>query len=269
MIKNILRGATATDVVDSDWPYDSVTDVTGATGVTYASSATDGYTPLNLAGKFNIRWAGAHQPAAGATYTVDYLAAPGVLLHGTDFVKAAFTAALRAAFTAQRLYSAYVYNPNDIVSTMGIHQSFPKVPFKNPGLVISIGAATMDRTTLSGTDLLTEERIDGIPVSYYAWGTVPMQVNIGVVALTDSDRRKLTDITALFVRHLFAHQLSRFGIGYKSVKIEGEREQEWQGQLLYMNTISVPVYCEWQVRYPIELVNVVSAIELTQIEAEL
>ena len=262
MIIDVLRGVTATDVVSAAWPYESVSGVSGPSGATYAVGE---YIPLNIAGQFNMGWSGAHQPPAGTTYAVDFVASPAVLLHGTDFVKAAFTAALRTAFTHQRLYSAYVYNPNDTLSTMGIHKSFPRVPFKNPGLVISIGPAQLDRTTLSGTDLLTEERIDGIPVSYYAWGTIPMQVNIGVVAITDSDRRKLTDITAFFVRHLFTYQLAKFGIGYQSVHIDGEKETEWQGQLLYTNNISIPVYCEWQTRYPVELVNVINSIQLTDI----
>jgi hypothetical protein len=266
MIKNVFRSATASDVVDELWPYESVSGVTGPAGVTYAVGE---YIPLNLAGKFNMGWTGIHQPPAGTTYTVDYMVAPGVVLHGTDFAKAAFTAALRVAYTNQKLYSAYVYNPVDTRSTLGIYQSFPKVPFKNPGIVISTGSAQMDRTTLSGSDLLTEERVNGVPVSYYAWGTIPMQVNIGIVAITDTDRRKLTDITAFFIRHLFAYQLSKFGIGYKSVKIEGEKETEWQGQTLYMNNISIPVYMEFQVRYPIALIDVINKIELVDIQAEL
>ena len=276
MIKSIFHGATgSSDLIEPSWPELpcgwEVFGVTGPTGITYAQdigTTAGGYSPLHVGTSFMLGWTG-DQPPAGTTYSVSYAVSPGVLIHGTDFVKAAVTAALRVAFTNQRLYRAYIYNPDDTLSTMGIHQSFPKAPFKNPGLVISIGPADMDRTTLNGRDLLTEEKVDGVPVSYFAWGSVPMQVNIDIVAITDTDRRKLTDITAHFVRHLFAWQLAKFGIGYKSVHINGEKDEEWQGQLLYLNTITIPVYTEWQVHYPIALVDVIGNIDITDIQAEL
>ena len=267
----ITRGTTQTDLVDPNWPATAVASVVSAAPgplVTYPNSKLDGWTPINQEGQLHRIWAGLQQPAAGEQYIVTYSVAPNTLIHGTDFVKAAFVVALRAAFTAQTLYPAYTYSVKDTDTKLGIYESFPKRPFKNPGIVVSIGAADMNRTTLSGTDLLKEERdSEGVPVAYFAWGSVPMQVNVGIVAITDSDRRKLTDITAHFIRHLFAYQFSKFGIGYKSVHIDGEKDSEWQGQLLYMNNISIPVYTEWQVKYPIALVDVISAIELKDIEA--
>ena len=269
----ITRGTTQQDLVDANWPATAVSQVIGVTGVTgtiYPASKLDGYTPLNQDGKLYLVWAGLQQPAAGEQYIVTYTVAPDVLLKGTDFVKAAFTAALRAAFTAQTIYPAYIYSANDVESKLGIYQSFPKRPFKNPAIVISVGAADMNRTTLSDTDMIREERdSNGVPISYFAWGTVPMQVNVGIAAITDSDRRKLTDITALFIRHLFTNKLAQFGIGFKNVHIDGEREQDWQGQTLYMNNISVPCYTEWQCRYPISLVDVIKDISVSDIQAEL
>jgi len=263
----ITRGTTQDDLVDPNFPATIVTDVVGVVnGTHYPQSKLDGWLPINQDGKLHLIWSGLQQPAPGDQYIVVYEVAPSTLLKGTDFVKAAFVAGLRTAYSTQTMFPAYVYNTNDTLSLMGIYPSFPKRPFKNPGLVVSTGTAEMNRTTLSDTDQLREERDDaGVPISYFAWGQVPVEVKIQIVATTDSDRRKLTDITALFIRHLFAFQFAKFGIGYKNLRINGETEADWQGQQLYMNSITIPCYAEFQVRYPIKLVDVIRDINIAQI----
>jgi hypothetical protein len=267
----ITRGTTQDDLIDPNWPATGVTDVIGVlNGTHYPQSKLDGWIPTNLEGKLHLIWSGLQQPAPGEEYIVTYDVAPTTLLKGTDFVKAAFTAAIRVAFTNQTLFPAYVYSTDDTKSLLGIYQSFPKRPFKNPAIIVSTGPATMNRTTLSDNDMLREERDDaGVPISWFAWGQTPVEVKIQIAAITDSDRRKLTDITALFIRHLFTFQLAKFGIGFKQVHIVGETEAEWQGQSLYMNSITIPCYTEFQVRYPIKLVDVIGNINIKQIQAEL
>lgn len=267
----ITRGTTQDDLIDANFPAVAVTDVIGVTGgVHYPQSKLDGWLAVNEAGRLHLIWSGLQQPAPGAQYNVTYSVAPTVLLHGTDFVKAAFTAALRAAFTNQTLFPAYVYNTDDTKSTMSIYQSFPKRPFKNPAIIISTGTADMNRTTLSTADQIREERDDqGVPISWYAWGQIPIEVKIQIAAITDSDRRKLTDITALFCRHLFTNAIAQFGIGFKNVRINGETEADWQGVPLYLNSITIPCYTEWNCRYPIALVDVISKISIGDIQREM
>lgn len=271
----VTRGTGFRDLVDNYWPALSVSQVVGITGpsgpgVFYPESSVDGYTPINDGGKFYLQWAGLQKPLAGTLYNVTYEVAPTSLIRGTDFVKAAFTQGLRVAFANQTMFPAYVYNKNDTLSRLGIHESFPKRPFKVPGLVVGTGPATVARTTLSDKDLLTEQKDpEGTPVAFYAWGKLTLDVTIGIVATEDSDRRKLTDITAMFIRHLFTFQFAKFGIGFQTLQIRGEQEIEWQGQTLYMNNITVPCHTEFQIRYPIKLVDVISQLNIEPVGSSL
>lgn len=261
--KTITRGSATpplTDVVDASHAAVSVISVTNQlSGVVYAASSSSGYAASGTT-NFSLTWVGAGKPAPGEAYIVVYNIDPGFLLKGTDFVKAAFVAGLRAAYTEQTFFDLYKYNVNDTVSTLSIYESFPKRPLKNPAIIVSTGSGDMSRSTLDSEDFLTETKTSLTPTGLHAWGAMSVDVKIQILALTDRDRRKLTDLTALFCRHLFTNKFSAFGIGYKTVSIDGENEITWQGQLLYTNGISIPCYSEFQVRYAIALVDVIDDI---------
>lgn len=189
------------------------------------------------------------------------------LLKGTDFVKAAFAAALRAAYQAQVYYSIYKYSSDDTLTGLSIYESYPKRPLKVPGLYISTSTGDISRSTLDSEDFLMEQRAteQAIPTGKYGWGKIDSTVQIKILGITDRDRRKLTDLTALFCRHLFTDKFSAFGIGYRDIKIGGEQEEDWQGQTLYTNTLTIPCYSEFQVHYPVELVDVINNITIETI----
>lgn len=261
---SIVRGATAVDLVNNLVPATSVTSVqAGAT--TYPASATNGYSITNTASTFSLTWAGASQPAAGVTYTVNYVTAePDMIIRGSDYIKSAFVAALRAAFAAQTWFPLYRYNTNDTLTGVAIHETFPRRTLKVPTIVVSVGAMAVDNTTLSESDYLCEVTDEsGTITSFRSWGGMTPEVKIEVYAIEDSDRRKLTDITAIFCRHLFRRFFAKYGIGYKRIRINGEGDQVWQHQVLLTNSISIPCYTEWQVQYPVELVDIIDNLEIT------
>ncbi len=261
---NIVRGASTTDLVNNLVTAVSVISVT-AGSTTYAASAVDGYSITNGANSFSLTWAGIDQPAQGVTYTVSYTTAePSILIHGTDYVKAAFVSALRAAFAAQTWFPLYRYSTNDTLSGISIHESFPKHPFKAPALIVGVGSMAVNRNTLSETDQLSETRGgNGVINGFFSWGSLTPLVKIQVAALTDSDRRKMADITALFCRHLFTRLFARYGIGYKQITVVGESDQDWQGQTLYLQEIQIPCYTEFQVLYPVDLVDIIDNLQIT------
>jgi len=261
--KTVTRGSATpplTDVVDAARAAASVVSVTNQlSGVVYTASSSSGYTASGTT-SFSLTWVGAGKPAPGETYIVIYNIDPGFLLKGTDFVKAAFVAGLRAAYSEQTFFDLYKYNTNDTLSALSIYESFPKRPLKSPAIIVSTGPGDMSRTTLDSEDFLLETKTSLTPTGLHAWGKMAIDVKIQILALTDRDRRKLTDLTALFCRHLFSSKFSAFGIGYKTVTIDGENEITWQGQLLYTNGISIPCHTEWQIKYAIGLVDVIDDI---------
>ena len=260
----VTRGATATDLVDPLDPAASVISVVDTlTGAAYPASATNGYTILNVNNTFSLVWAGASQPAVASQYTVVYNVHPGFILKGGDFVKAAFVAALRAAYAEQQFYPIYKYSPNDTTSQLSIYESFPKRPLKNPAIIISTGPGDISRTILDHEDFLAEKVSGDTPVGMHAWGKYLIETKISILGITDRDRRKLTDLTGLFCRHLFTDKFSSLGIGYKDIRIGGESEITWQNQPLYTNSITIPCYTEWQVYYPIALVDVINNLEIS------
>lgn len=261
----VTRGATATDTVDPAHIFKYVASVKTPAGVPYPASPTSGYTPVNIANAFSLTWAGASQPALGAQYVVVFDdGATGFQMRGSDFVKSAFTAGLRAAFSAQDFYPIFKYDADDTVSKLSIYESFPKRVYKNPALIVSTGAGKVSRMELDSEDLLTETRVtpDDPVNGMFAWGRIDIPVTINIIALSDRDRRKLTDLVALFCRHLFTNKFSSYGIGYRDINIGGEAEPEWQGQQLYTNTISIPCYTEYQVAYSVDLLDTINNINL-------
>lgn len=187
------------------------------------------------------------------------------ILKGTDFIKAAFVVALRAAYQAQTYFTIYKYNPDDTLTGLSIYESFPKRPLKVPAIIVMTTGGDISRSTLDSEDYLKETRtVPGeAPSDKFGWGRVDTTVQITILGLQDRDRRKLTDLTGLFCRHLFVDKFASFGIGYKSIKIGGEQEQEWQGQMLYTNTLTLPCYTEFQVKYPVSLTDVIARLDLS------
>jgi hypothetical protein len=262
--ETVTRSAAASDLIDSAAAAASVISVTNtATGAPYPASTTSGYTVVNVGNAFSLLWAGAAQPPTGVQYTVIYNVHPGFILKGGDFVKAAFVAALRAAYTEQPFYDIYRYNSNDTLSKLSIYESFPKRPLKNPAIIVSTGPGDISRTILDHEDFLAEKLTGTTPTGMYAWGKYLIEAKVSILGITDRDRRKLTDLTGLFCRHLFTDKFATLGIGYKDIRIGGESELAWQNQQLYTNTITIPCYTEWQVYYPVELIDVINNLQIT------
>ena len=259
----LTRGATSTDVLNTLVVSTGITSVVAGV-VTYPASTTNGYSLSNGASSCSVVWAGSPQPAAGSKYTVTYQTTePGLQLRGGDYIKAAFVSALRAAYAAQTWFPLYRYNVNDTLSGLGIHESFPKKPIKAPVIVVKIAPSRMKRTGTPASDFVGEVTTNDVITGYYAWGDIDTEVSVEIYAVTDSDRRKLTDITALFMRHLFTRLFAKYGIGYNNIRTTGEQEVEWQSQLLYTNSIHVDCHTEWQVEYPVELVEIIDNLSVS------
>lgn len=268
MIRNVtvVRGPMATDLVDAAHTYKTVLSVKSPTGVSYPVSPTNGYTPSNSGNQFSLVWAGASQPAAGAQYIVIFDdGGTGFQMRGGDFIKSAFVACLRAAFQTQDFYPLYKYNADDTLTKLSIYDSFPKRVFKNPAIIVSVGPSKISRTELDSDDTLHEvrETPGGPPTGVFAWGKVLSPVTITVVALSDRDRRKLTDLVGLFCQHLFRGKFAAYGIGYKDVTTAGETDTEWQGQLLYTNSVTVDCYTEYQINYGVDLLDTIRDLVIT------
>lgn len=185
------------------------------------------------------------------------------IVRGTDYVKAAFVLSLRKAFNAQPFFPIYKYDDIEANTKISIFSTFPKQPLTVPAIIVSTSGGSFSRSTLDSEDLLHDNIDSSEPESFTAWGKLEINAVITIYALTDRDRSKLTDLTALFCRHLFINKFASLGIGYSEVTVRGEGTMDWQHQILYTNSISIPCYTEFQVSYPVELIDVINNINIS------
>ncbi len=192
------------------------------------------------------------------------MADPTFLLKATDYLHLAFTKALRTAFAAQDFVARYKYNTRDTLSKISIYDHFPKRPWKAPSIIVSTGKCDFTRSTLNSQEFLQEYKNPSTDIveAFYAWGKIDTDVYLNIRGRTDRDCRKLTDLTMLFCRHLFKAKFVKFGIGFDSIIADGEDTTDWQGQLQYTNRIAIPCYTEFQVKYPVELVENINNLDI-------
>jgi len=197
------------------------------------------------------------------TYVVIYKINAEFLVKGIHFTKIAFVQMLRLAFQTQTFYPEFKYDPKDVDSMLSVVEAWPRRVLKAPAIAVSIGGMIADRSSLQPTEEFAELRdANNIPVGVFSSGILNMTVRLEIFAITNSDCRKVTDLTMLFCRNLFQYKMAEFGIGYKNIRTVGESTISWQGQLLHMNTLELPCTSEYQVMFPSALWEAVNKLHI-------
>ena len=182
---------------------------------------------------------------------------------GSNYTKDAFTSALRFAFANVANFPDYKYTDKEATSKVQIFKEFPRRIFRPPTIVVRAGASDSSLASL-GDQEYTRIASATNPVDQFG-GKMTVPIIISIHALTTTDREKLTDLTAFFIRHLFRAKFAELGIVYTKIATVGEGQFEWDNQIVYTNGVTVDTYQEYTAEIPVALTDMIGSFEVTMI----
>ena len=132
--------------------------------------------------------------------------------------------------------------------------------------MVRAGSATFDLTSLGDKETLTAQVADSQGnLSERVWGRMLIPISIVIHTLTTTDREKLTDLTAFFFRHLFRAKFAELGLSYNKISTTGEGQFEWDNQVVYTNTVQIPIYQEYYSDLPFSIAELIKSFQITVI----
>ena len=184
---------------------------------------------------------------------------------GNNYSKDAIVSALRFSFKNVPDMPDYKYDEDESVSKIQIYKEFPRRLFKPPTIVVRAGSSTFDLTSLGDDEVLTDKIYDQNVQYVRTWGKMTVPISIIINTLTTTDREKLTDLTAFFFRHLFRTKFAELGLSYNKISTTGEGQFEWDNQIVYTNTVQIPIYQEYTSDLPVSIIELIKSFQITVI----
>ena len=83
-----------------------------------------------------------------------------------------------------------------------------------------------------------------IPQAKHVQSMLQVPVTLTIYALSTTDRERLTDLTILYVRHVFRETFKPI-FTYADIKLGGETETVWENQTLFSNTVTIDVWSQY------------------------
>jgi hypothetical protein len=86
-------------------------------------------------------------------------------------------------------------------------------------------------------------------------------IRITVYALSTTDRERLTDLVVLYVRSVFRDRFKVF-CTYTDISVGGETQDDWENQVLYINTVTVECWTQFANEIPMDLYALIQQINI-------
>lgn len=86
-------------------------------------------------------------------------------------------------------------------------------------------------------------------------------VKITVYALSTTDRERLTDLVVLYVRSVFRDRFKPF-CTYARIDVGGESQEDWENQVLYVNTVTVECWTHFASEIPMDLYSLIQNFDI-------
>jgi hypothetical protein len=147
-------------------------------------------------------------------------------------------------------------------SKIQIYTEFPRRSFHPPIIVVHAGAGDVSLSAL-GDEFLQENRDEtGAVISYTTFGKMTIPIEITAFALTTTDRERIIDMCAFYIRHIFRPKLAEYGIAYNKITTGGETQVIWDNQPLLGNSLIVNCYTEFENVIPVDFIEGINSLNL-------
>lgn len=189
-----------------------------------------------------------------------------------DTTSTCFISMLESVFSDSTTPAEFLYipttdasqlqNPNSKIS---IYRAYPR-RFTLPNtLIVSITGGSLDLDFLGATEQYQELRdpVTNVVTAVAYGGKARLTVQIDIICKSVDDRDRLSDIVALYVRHIFRNRLAVLGIAYNKIRWGGQNQTEQGTDLLYTNSLIIEVYNEYYQNFPVALIENINALSLT------
>lgn len=182
------------------------------------------------------------------------------LLPFTNYLKDAFVNCLRVAYSSEEAFPDYKYNQQETLTKLSIYKAFARRSFKSPAIVVTAGSGDFSFTVLGDSEQMNSHTANPSDLKDRYKGAYTLDIDVKIYAESTSDREKLTDLTAFYIRHLFRPVFQSNGVAFKSIRVAGESNEEWDEKNLYTNVVTVSCYQEYTAEPIIQLADIIRDI---------
>jgi hypothetical protein len=114
--------------------------------------------------------------------------------------------------------------------------------------------ATYDTFKFAGRDIT-------VPQAKHVQSMLQVPVTLTIYALSTTDRERLTDLTILYVRHVFRESFKPL-FTYADIRLGGETETTWENQTLFSNTVTIDVWSQYANEIDYGLYDMINNIDV-------
>lgn len=178
-----------------------------------------------------------------------------LFLESLTFVKQAFVKSLRTAFSQEDVPERYRYHKDMAKRQVSIYRSWPERQVKFP-LILVLATEVETPITSLGNELANQyvDLNSGDVEADYFNGTMWIPVTLEIAAQKVRDRDRITELTAIYVRHLFLPFFKKVNLEYVGVSIEAPDEPEQiNGDDYFVGRVKVRCQTEYHHRISLEM----------------
>ena len=187
----------------------------------------------------------------------------------TNYIKLAFVAVLRYAFSSDLVPDRYKYTTEERTTKIKIYRSHPKQIEMWPCIILRCGSSREDISALGSEEALEDiTDASGIPTGVSYMGSLNLPVDIEVQGKSTKEREQITDLAIFFLRFLFRQKIQEKGIAFTRINIHGESEDEIDKEIIYKNEITIDCYYEFTHDYE-NIININEIIRNFDIEDDM
>jgi hypothetical protein len=194
-----------------------------------------------------------------------------------ELVRSGIVRALRTVFESNQdfQYRVHPSDPNQPAEDSGVYvyDAWPWKRIGYPAIIVTLGPGNPMMRTLGGeiksvstTDFVSQDGLTHSNVDSETYGGgIETTVNIRVYARSGIERSRVMDWIAFYIRHWFVDVFQKQGVTVVDMAHGGEDVQQVGNDPVYVDTLSVTVYSEFERTISTELAGTIQAMSLTNV----
>jgi len=185
-----------------------------------------------------------------------------MILKQINWLKLACVSALRAAYKDSATPEEYRYNADENLSKLWIWRGFPSRILRYPQIVVQADPIDASIAFLGDEELKEERDESGNLKSIIYFGPLKIPISMHIEARTTTDCEILTDLTMIYVRHIFRNKFSEYGFAFTKILIGGETQETRDNESIFKNSVKIDCYSEYEFKLDASLINTIDKINL-------
>ena len=185
-----------------------------------------------------------------------------------NYCKNAFIIALRAAFANRFTPEQYRYSEDKGKRQLSIYRAWVKRQTKYPCILVETEPGDFSISTLDAEEgYINDDPATGEEATVTCTGTMTLPIHLTVMALTPTDREKLTDLLAIYVRWVFRNKFFREGIPFLDIRAgeAGEDVDESANKVVFKGEVTIVTQTQFKQTIDLSCIAAVEALNFGQL----